>query len=303
MQDSTFPKVMFGDAGNIQSGYGVNALSGAARGRINPFRENLEMSLQYANEIIFSCVEEFGGSKGVSVWGKDAATNSTYRVTLNKKDIGGQYDNLVTLEPLVPQDTMQKETLGIRKVEMGILSRQTYRDKINAEVLPPDEQLRVDFEKVMDTPEMMPKKAVEILRKKFPDNWLEVVAGTQFEAAVIEAGLAHKMPDGTLMEGTMPAPPAPPAPAPMPPMLPPQGMMPPQPPQMPPLGTTGMPGAMQPPGLNNGLGGGLPPQLQGQVTPDMLGLPQQGDPLLFQQMINGGLPPAEELAALQGRPR
>lgn len=273
MQDSTFPRVMFGDAGNIQSGYGVNSLSGAARGRINPFRENLEMSLQYANEIMFSCVEEFGGVKGVAVWGKDAATGSTYRETLTKEDIGGQYDNLVTLEPLVPQDTMQKETLGIRKVEMGIMSKQTYRDRVNAEQLPPDEQMRVDFERLMEAPEMAPKKAIAIFQKKFPDNWLELIAGTPYEKPLIDAGLMHKMPDGTLMEGQMPPPP--------------------QPPPMP----------MQPPGLNNGMGGGLPPQAQGQITPQMLGLPQGGNPQLFQDMTGQPMPRAEELAALAGQPR
>lgn len=269
MQDSTFPKVMYGDAGNIQSGYGVNSLANNAKGRINPFRENLEMSLQHANEIMFSLIETFGGATGVNVWGKDAATSATYRATLNKDDIDGQYDNIVTLEPLIPTDTMQKETLGIRKVEMGIMSRQTYRDKVNAEVLPPDEQLRVDFENVMNTPEMMPKKVVAIMKRKFPDNWIEMIAGTQHEKAIIEAGLAHRMPDGTLMEGQMPPEPQP----------------------------------MQPQGLNNGMGGGIPPQLQGQITPDMLGLPQQGNPLLFQGMTGQQMQPQEELNALAGMPR
>lgn len=152
------------------------------------------------------------------------------------------------------------------------MSRQTYRDKVNAEMLPPDEQLRVDFEGVMGAPEMMPKKVVAILQRKFPDDWIEMIAGTQFEKAIIDAGMAHKMPDGKLMEGQMP--PEPPSPAPL-----------------------------QPPGLNNGMGGGIPPQLQGQITPDMMGLPQQGDPLMFQQMANGGMPRAEELNVLAGQPR
>lgn len=271
MQDSTFPKVMYGDAGNIQSGYGVNSLANNARGRINPFRENLEMSLQYANEIMFSLIETFGGATGVGVWGKDAATNKTYRATLNKNDIGGHYDNIVNLEPLIPQDTQGKETLALRKVEMGIMSRQTYRDKVNAEVLPPDEQLRVDFENVMNSPEMMPKKVMAILQRKFPDNWIELIQGTQFEKAMVDAGLAHKMPDGSLMEGQM---------------------------QQPELNPS-----MQPPGLNNGMGGGLPPQVMGQMTPQMLGQPQQVDPMMYQQLVNGGMPRAEELNALQGVPR
>jgi len=164
---------------------------------------------------------------------------------------------------------MQKETLGLRKVELGIISKQTYRDKVNAEVLPPDEQLRVDFENVMNTPEMMPKKVVAIMKRKFPDNWIEMIAGTQHEKAIIEAGLAHRMPDGTLMEGQMPPEPQP----------------------------------MQPQGLNNGMGGGIPPQLQGQITPDMLGLPQQGNPLLFQGMTGQQMQPQEELNALAGMPR
>lgn len=269
MQDSTFPKVMFGDAGNLQSGYGVNSLANNARGRINPFRENLEMSLEYANQIMLSLVEEFGGATGVDVWGKSEATGKTYRTSINKDDIDGVYDNKVTLEPLVPQDTMQKETLGLRKVEVGIMSRQTYRDKIESTILPPDEQLRVDYEQTMNLPDMMPKKALAILQRKFPDNWLELIAGTQLEKGGIDAGLMHRMPDGSLMEGQMP-----------------------QPEQ-----------SMQPPGLNNGMGGGIPPQLQGQITPDMMGLPQQGDPLMYQQLVNGGMPPQDEMNALMGQPR
>jgi len=54
---------------------------------------------------------------------------------------------------------------------------------------------------------------------------------------------------------------------------------------------------------NMGMGGGIPPQLQGQITPDMLGLPQQGNPLLFQGMTGQQMQPQEELNALAGMPR
>jgi hypothetical protein len=55
--------------------------------------------------------------------------------------------------------------------------------------------------------------------------------------------------------------------------------------------------------LNNGMGGGIPPQVQGQMTPQMLGLPQQVDPLMYQQLVNGGMPPQDEMNALMGQPR
>lgn len=77
---------------------------------------------------------------------------------------------------------------------------------------------------------------------------------------------------------------------PMPPQGPPGPPMPPGPPQGP-----GMPPGAQPPAALIGpQGGGIPPQTNGQMTPEMLGMGRTENPLLFQQLMQGGnIPPAE----------
>jgi len=49
-------------------------------------------------------------------------------------------------------------------------------------------------------------------------------------------------------------------------------------------------------------GGGLPPELQGQLTPEMLNMPGTPDPLLFGQLTGNPVPPSEELDILSGLP-
>jgi hypothetical protein len=47
------------------------------------------------------------------------------------------------------------------------------------------------------------------------------------------------------------------------------------------------------------LGGGVPPVMNGQLEAEMLGLPPDVDPRIFQQLMGRPLTPEEELALLQ----
>ncbi len=70
----------------------------------------------------------------------------------------------------------------------------------------------------------------------------------------------------------------------------------------------GGPPGMMPPGqapaaLTGPMGGGIPPEMQGQMTPEMMGLPANMDPIQFAQLTGRPMPPAEELNRLQGLPQ
>lgn len=45
-------------------------------------------------------------------------------------------------------------------------------------------------------------------------------------------------------------------------------------------------------------GGGIPPVMQGQLEPEMLGLPPGVDPLVFQQLVQQGIPEGEIIRML-----
>ena len=61
----------------------------------------------------------------------------------------------------------------------------------------------------------------------------------------------------------------------------------------------GGPGPIQPPSPNLDAGT-IPPQMAGQLTPELMGLPPDMPPELFAQLMGNPLPPGEELAALGG---
>jgi hypothetical protein len=68
------------------------------------------------------------------------------------------------------------------------------------------------------------------------------------------------------------------------------------------------PPGMMPPGQAGAAlvgpdGGGIPPELQGQMTPELMGMPANMDPIMFAQMMGQPMPPGEELNRLQGLPQ
>lgn len=354
IQQSTFPGVMYGQApGQMSAGYGVSILADQARGRIAQFRENLESTLEHANELILGLIETNASEKGVKVWGRGAADGSLYHEALTPKDIQGQWHNLVNLTPQITTDDAQKQTLGLRMVEKGIISKRTFRDRIMSMLFPADEQERIEMEKALESPQMQPKVLLRAIQSYFPDSWEEKIKGTPFEqVAMMDEDTPPGMPPGMAGPPGMQPPGMPPQgpPGPPPPGMagPPPGAMPPQagpppgpppgamlPPDLPPpdvliqmLQTGAMPpgvtpdmilqllaaqgappellqqlaqgvrqqGAIQPQGL---AGPGVPPQMQGQLTPEMLnmgvGQGAEAAPGIYQQMIGQPLGEDEEL--------
>jgi hypothetical protein len=294
VQQSSFPGVLFGESpGDMQAGYGVSLLSDAAKGRVNQVRFNLERTMEQVNMLAMGLVEAFGGSKGVAVWGRNERAGELYNVSLSKKDIQGFYENRVTITPAIPSDTMQTQTLGLRQIEAEVLSRRTYRDKFMDIPVPEDEAIRVEIEKALRSDILNQKVMIEMLQTYYPDDWQHMIAGTPLEQ-LVQAEEAAKQGPGE----SSGAPSGPPG---MPPGMPPPGAMPPgaPPPGMGPGGPPQGPMPIQAPSPNMDAGT-IPPELAGQLSPEMMGLPPGMDPVMFAQMMGHPLPPGEELNQLGG---
>jgi hypothetical protein len=298
MQQATFPGVLYGEApGDLQAGYGVNILSQAATGRVDQFRHNLEQGIERINQRMMNYVETFATEEeGVTIYGHNEANNKLYSETLYPSDIeDGFYKNRVTLKPQLPEDDLSRLTLGKTLVDSGLISARTYRDRwLNVE-LPDDEENRIFLEQAMKSPELMPKTILSVLSAYSPDDWREFIRGTPLEKLVqqLESPPPEVQPPtpSSLPQG-MPGVPPPGIPA-----GPPQGPMP-----MPPQGP--MPGpvpAQSPAELIGPQGGGIPPEMQNQLTPEALGVPNM-PPEIWAQMTGRPLPPADELLALAGAP-
>lgn len=234
--------------------------------------------------LALAIVEEFGGDDGVLAWGKNTRGDDMYSVTLTKDDIGGYYENRVTITPAIPQDIAQRQTLAIRLNESGVISKRTIRDKYLDIPLPEDEAVRVGIERALEDEALRPKVVLDMLRSYYPDDWETLIAGTPLEQAA-QAEQQAQNPQ---------------------PQQPPQGMMPPggMPPEMmggpmPPMGGPPAPGPIQPPSPNLDAGT-IPPELAGQMTPELLGLPPDMPPEMFAQLMGRQLPPSEELNMLGG---
>jgi hypothetical protein len=292
MQQATFPGVLYGESpGDLQAGYGVSLLSDAAKGRVNQVRFNLERTLEQVNILALGLVEAFA-SKPVQVWGKNARGGEMYATELGKKDINGYYENRVTITPAIPQDIVQRQTLGLRQVEAGVVSKRSYRDKYLDIPLPEDEAVRVEIEKALQSEVLAPKVMLETLQSYFPDDWERIITGTPLE----QLAQAEKQQE-------QPQPPMGP-PGMMPPGMGPEMMPPGMPPEMmgmpPGMGPGGPPPPpIQPPSMNFDTGA-LGVEQQGQLSPETMGLPPGLPPELFAEMMGNPLLPGEELDALGG---
>lgn len=309
IQKSTFPDLMYGDTGSLQSGYGVGIVTDSAAGRVKLQIEALELLIMMVNEAVMRLIVAFDDDdEGVTIWGRDERNRKMYSLTLTKKDIEEYYENLVKLRPNTPQDDMQRSMMGQQLVAAGVLSEETYRDEWLPIQSPTDEKQRVLAEQAQKAPGVAENMQLLALMKMFPQSWKDMIAGTPLEQQAEkimqsrqkrkqqEGQPMHMMPDGTMMPGAEHVGPMPPVgpPLPIPPGMPPG-------PGGPPMGPQG---AQLPPLMTGPQGGGVPPQLAGQITPEMIGMAGDQNPLLFQQLMQGpdNIPPAELLALLeQGR--
>lgn len=281
IQNATFPGVMYGKApGELSAGFGVSLLSDAAKGRTKSFLENLEFGIARVCKLALGLVAAFAPKEGVEVWGIEERSSEKYRLTLTRKEASQFGEVTVSLKPQVPQDLQQIQTLGLRLVEAGIISRRTYRDKFMNITVPSDEQTRIELEKALNAEEMTPFVTEAVLTKYFGPDYK------------------------TILKMVPPEPPQPPHAPPGPPMMGPPMGGPPGPQQPPP----GMGGPMMPPGqseaiMSGPMGGGIPPEMNGQLTPEMMGLPADMDPIQWAQLTGRPMPPAQELNRLQGLPQ
>ncbi len=295
-QQSTFPGVMYGEGqGSIQSGYGVSLLADAAKGRINGLRESLEWAVTTVNEMALALVEEFAGKEGVAIYGYDEGKDGLVEVKVTPENINGYYENYVRLTTNLPQDDMQRLISSMRMVQDGLISRRTWRTRFAGITLPSDEEQRIQVETVMASDEIKQMGMDVVMTQYFGPDWKKQLG--------MEPPPPPPQPQGGMMPpmppGMMPPPQG--GPPMMPPgAMPPPGMLPPGPPPSGPMG-------MQPPTMMPGGMAGmpaLPPDVQGQFTPEGLGLPP--DPAMFDAMMGQQQPQGisdEELMRLaQGLP-
>lgn len=397
IQQSTFPDVMYGKSpGDMAAGYGVSLLSDAAKGRLKTLTDSLEMLCAHTNSFILALTEVFAGEEGLTVSVMDSRDRKGISITLKASDIEGHWENEVRLTPKVPNDEMQKITMGLRLSDAHKISTETLWNSFLPVQIPTDEQERIDLELALTAPELKPNLVLKALVESkgleealtylfntplMPPpppgkHWIQEKPGGKVTA--IEANLAQSaglpnvvgapggpgpmggppggggpggmapppgamapmggpgagMPPGGAMPpmppgGPMPMPPGAGQAGPQPPQLPPiimqmiqagaipppiveglmngsipvgmlmqlleqQGILPPQGPQT----GTGGPQSLQPPGISMPMGGGMPPEMQGQLNPEDVGLPPAGNPLPFAAMTGQTLPRNEQLAAI-----
>jgi hypothetical protein len=304
IQQVTFPRVMFGDSGAMQAGFGVQMLTASAAGRTTQARESLERMIRQANELMLAMIEEFGDSKGVEIYAYDRASNEPYTEILKPDEIKGYYRNLVNLKPNLPQDDIAKQTMLVRMGDGGYLSKKTILDNTTMITVPPDEETRIAIERLKQNPQLMARFDVAHAKEVYPEDWQTLITGTDLEQPAKDMGLWEEPEPEPPPPGMMMGPMGPPLPPGGPPMGPP-GMMGPPPGMMPPGG----PPMGPPPPIQPGMemippqGGGIPPVMQGQFEAETLGMDPQTEALLFQQAMGNPPPPAEELdmlAAQQG---
>jgi hypothetical protein len=291
IQQSTFPGVLYGDAGNMQAGYGINILSQAATGRVQPVREAMERSLMQLNELVLMLIDVFDDDgDGVELWGRDEGSGKLYKTCLYKKQIAGYYENAVQLKVSTPQDDIQLQTLGIRLADGKYISKQTLWDKYLKITVPSDEQRRIYAEMALDHPEVQKVLSVTRLIEAYPETWEAMIKGTPLEQ------MAYRI-ASEVLELPIELPPPPPMPE-QPPMPPPgmNGPMPPQGPMMPPGPPPIQPGAE----LVGPMGGGIPPEMQGQMQGESMGMPPDMDPALFAQIMGLPMGSGESLSLLGG---
>lgn len=296
VQQSTYPDVLFGQApADLKAGYGVALLSDAAQGRIKNFQESLEMAIQHVNELALALVERKGGADGVDIYGVSERNMEKYRLNLSKKNIGGIYHNEVHITPAMPTDDLQKTVQGTQLAQQKYISAQTLRDKWLSIQTPTDETRRIALEEAMQSDELRPYRLRKALEDYFGEDAYTMMFGTELMPPAPE-GYEWYMDDGGKVKlRQMKQPPSPDGGMGMPPdMSGPQGPMPPGPPMDPMAGPqggdTGMmpPGGppIQPPGIAGPMGGGIPPQLAGQIEGENLGMDPAMDPLLFDMIMN-----------------
>jgi hypothetical protein len=300
VQQSTYPEVMYGQApGDLQAGYGVSLLSDSAKGRVKNYQESLEMGLEHAHRIVLGLIEAMGGTKGVDIYGHDEKNDESLKLNLNKKMIKGIRQTKVRISPAVPQDNAARASMGLQMTGGKHISNQTFLDKFLDINVPTDETMRLALEELMQSDEMRPYRLRRAAETYYKEDALDMLFETPFMPPPPDGFEWVMGENGKVILKESAPPPPPEDPMAMDPMA---GGPPPGP--MDPMGGGEMP-PLQPEAQFTGpQGGGFPPFMNGQLEGENLGMPQDMDPLLFDQMMNtpgsdleqirmaGGFPPS-----------
>jgi hypothetical protein len=295
IQLATYPYDLLGQpTEQMLSGYSASVQADAAKGRIKNFQESLEMGISSACRMLLSLVEKFGGKKGVTLYAMDTRDNVPLELNINKDMIKGIRQINVSITPNVPQDNMALMTMGKQNADAKYLSAQTYRDEFMGVSVPSDEARRIALEELMQSDELRPYRLRRAAEDYFGEDALDMLYGTELMPEPPPGMEWVKGEDGRVQLKEVPPPPPPPDEPPMDMMGPPPGGPPMGPPGMPPMDMGAMPPGgppLQPDATFAGpLGGGFPPQTQGQLQGENFGLPQDLDPAVLDMLLNQAPP-------------
>lgn len=296
VQQSTYPEVMYGQApGELQAGYGVSLLSDSAKGRIKNFQESLEMALAHVHRVVLALIEKKGGKQGVDIYAVNERDGEKLRLTLNKEMIGGIRQTRVRISPAIPQDNAARVAMAKQLADSKYISAQTFLDKFLDVQVPTDETRRLALEELMQSDEMRPYRLRRAAEEFFKEDALDILFDTPFMPPAPEGMEWTRNDEGRVMLTPMRQ---------QPPNFGdelPMAGGPPEPP-MGPLSGGSM--AIQPEmPLPGPLGGStIPPVQQGMIEGETLGLPQDMNPLVFDQLVNTPGSPTEQLRMAAGLP-
>lgn len=144
MQDSTFPRALFGDSGSQRSGYGFALMQSAGVGRISETIDQMQTLIEEVNELCLCFVEKFtrGSEDGVELFGYSEQERGIYGVSLTSEQVGERYDNTVRLDHQVPGDEMQQLIAALQMADRNIISKDTIREDYSLKPVRKDEKIR-----------------------------------------------------------------------------------------------------------------------------------------------------------------
>src|SRR5574337_1804135 len=160
---STFPSVLYGQQpGQVTAGYAISNLSSAARGRIGPLKESIELCLADAVELMFRLIRKFGPTGGVPVWVMAETENvKKGMLQLKKKELAQDMPIVVSIMPDIPQDDMANKTLALQMVKEGIISKETFGQDYANVKYPQRERRRWLLEQALQNPQVMQQYMAE----------------------------------------------------------------------------------------------------------------------------------------------
>lgn len=155
LQKSTYPDVLYGDAGTQRAAYGAHMMMSSAARRAQPLRNQLEVILEEANELALFMVKKFSPDE-IELYGYNPATHEGEQVKIGSEAVGDRFDNKVTIDMIVPGSDTQKMMNLLQYNQQGLLSNDTTRRLgLPADLYVPDnEGMLILMEKIASDPDI-----------------------------------------------------------------------------------------------------------------------------------------------------